>query len=131
MAQALKCQIAHPALGLLRGTNFGGHGVAILASKQSAPGGHFGSVVSCFDAVSCLVRHMTVALPCLGLDSMGNGLKEIRWDGSRVSLAYDTDTQSIPALLAAHDKDVAAKFCIGPVVVNLELSWAHSCQTLP
>ena len=54
MAQALKCQIAHPALGLLRGTNFGGHGVAILASKQSAPGGHFGSAVSCFDAVSCL-----------------------------------------------------------------------------
>ena len=58
---------------------------------------------------------MTVALPCLGLDGMGNGL-EIRWDGSHLSLAYDTDTQSIPALLSAHGKDVAANFCIGPMV---------------
>ena len=72
-----------------------------------------------------------MALPRIGLDGMGNGLKEIRWDGSHVSLAYDTDTQLIPALLAAHGKDVAAKFCIDPVVVNLELSWAHYCQTLP
>ena len=56
-----------------------------------------------------LARQMTVALPCLGLDGMGNGL-EIRWDGSHLSLAYDTDTQSIPALLSAHGKDVAANF---------------------
>ena len=78
-----------------------------------------------------LGRQLTVALLCIGLDGMGNELKEIRWDGSHASLAYDTDTQLIPALLAARGKDVAAKFCIGPVVVNLELSWAYSCQTLP
>ena len=78
-----------------------------------------------------LGRQLTVALLCTGLDGMGNELKEIRWDGSHVSLAYDTHTLLIPALLAAHGKDVAAKFCIGPVAGNLEPSWAHSCQTLP
>ena len=67
----------------------------------------------------------------LRIGQYGQRAEEIRWDESHVSLAYDTDTQSIPALLAAHGKDVAAKFCIGPVVVNVELSWAHSCQTLP
>ena len=67
----------------------------------------------------------------LRIGQYGQRAEEIRWDESHVSLAYDTDTQSIPALLAAHGKDVAAKFCIGPVVVNVELNWAHSCQTLP
>ena len=78
-----------------------------------------------------LARQLRVALPRIGLDGMGNGLKEIKWDGSHVSLAYDTDTQLIPALLAAHGKDVAAIFCIGPVARDSEPSWAHSCQTLP
>ena len=76
-----------------------------------------------------LAQQMTVALPCLGLDGMGNGL-EIRWDGSHLSLAYDTDTQSIPALLSAHGKDVAANF-FWPNGGYLELCWAHYCQTLP
>ena len=50
---------------------------------------------------------------------MGNGLKEVRWDGIHISHAYDIDTDLIPALLAVHGREVAAKFCIGPVVGDL------------
>ena len=66
-----------------------------------------------------LARRLRVALPCIGLDGMGNGLKEVRWDGIHISHAYDIDTDLIPALLAVHGREVAAKFCIGPVVGDL------------
>ena len=66
-----------------------------------------------------LARKLRVALPCIGLDGIGNGLKEIRWDGIHISHAFDIDTELIPALIAVHGRDVAAKFCIGPVAGDL------------
>ena len=66
-----------------------------------------------------LARKLRVALPCIGLDGIGNGLKEIRWDGIHISHAFDIDTEFIPALIAVHGRDVAAQFCIGPVAGHL------------
>ena len=95
-ADGTSAEVSDSTSSAWRATDLGAHCVAILASKQSGPGGWFGTAVSCFGAVSCL--GMTIASgPTTRW--IGRHLKEIRWDGSHVSLAYDTDTQLIPVCL--------------------------------
>ncbi len=43
-----------------------------------------------------------LALPCIGLDSLCTGLREMRFDAFEVLYAYDTDAALLPHLLAVH-----------------------------
>ena len=47
-------------------------------------------------------RKMQLGLPCLGLDALSAGLREIRWEGFEISFAYDIDESLIPVLLDLH-----------------------------
>jgi site-specific DNA-cytosine methylase len=50
-------------------------------------------------------RKMTLALPCLGMDALSAGLREIHWDGFEIAYAYDIDESLIPTLLHMHGPD--------------------------
>jgi site-specific DNA-cytosine methylase len=50
-------------------------------------------------------RKVTLALPCLGMDSLSAGLREIPWDGFEVAHAYDIDESLSPTLLHMHGAD--------------------------
>ena len=45
---------------------------------------------------------MTLALPCLGMDALSAGLREIGWDGFEIAYAYDIDESLVPVLLHMH-----------------------------
>ena len=47
-------------------------------------------------------RKMSLALPCLGLDALSTGLREIQWGGFEIAYAYDIDESLIPVLLHTH-----------------------------
>ena len=52
-----------------------------------------------FPAVSRKVR---LALPCIGADALGMGLREMSWDAVEIAYAWDVDPSLLPFLLAAH-----------------------------
>ena len=54
---------------------------------------------------------MTLALPCLGMDGLSAGLREIQWDGFEIAYAYDIDESLVPVLL--HLNGPHANFNIG------------------
>jgi site-specific DNA-cytosine methylase len=54
-----------------------------------------------------------VALPCIGLDGIGAGLKEVGWDGIEVVHAFDVDTELIPALQALHGRRLVEGWNLG------------------
>ena len=60
-----------------------------------------------------LRRPLRVALPCIGLDGIGAGLKEVRWDGLDVVHAFDVDSELVPALQALHGRQAVEGWNIG------------------
>ena len=47
-------------------------------------------------------RKVTLALPCLGMDALTAGLREIQWNGFEIAYAWDIDESLIPVLLHMH-----------------------------
>ena len=54
---------------------------------------------------------MTLALPCLGMEGLSAGLREIQWDAFEIAYAYDIDESLVPVLLHLHGPH--ANFHIG------------------
>lgn len=52
-----------------------------------------------FPAVS---RKVTLALPCIGADALGMGLRSMDWNAVEIAYAWDVDPCLLPCLLAAH-----------------------------
>ena len=65
-------------------------------------------------AFPSLHRKLQVALPCMGLDGIGAGLQEVKWDGVDVIHAFDIDPELIPALQALHGQQAVERWNIGP-----------------
>ena len=51
-------------------------------------------------------RKLKLALPCIGMDALGAGLRELRWDGYEITYGYDVDESLIPILIHLHGGDV-------------------------
>ena len=47
-------------------------------------------------------RKVKLALPCIGADALGMGLKEMQWSAAEIAYAWDVDPSLLPLLLAAH-----------------------------
>ena len=58
-------------------------------------------------------RKVKLALPCIGLDALGWGLKEAGWESYEVTYAYDIDMNLAPALRQLHGEQVST-FHLGP-----------------
>jgi len=58
-------------------------------------------------------RKIKLALPCIGLDALGWGLREAGWESYEVTYAYDTDLSLAPALRQLHGEH-ADTFHLGP-----------------
>lgn len=58
-------------------------------------------------------RKVKLALPCVGLDALGWGLREANWDSYEVTYAYDIDINLASALRHLHGQQTAS-FHIGP-----------------
>ena len=61
-----------------------------------------------------LQRKLRVALPCIGLSGISEGMWHVGWKGMEIIHAYDIDTELIPAMLARHDPEIVQRFNIGP-----------------
>ena len=70
-------------------------------------------------AISCLSTKIESGPTMHWIGWHRQWVEGIRWDGIHILHAFDIDTELIPALIAAHGRDVAAKFCIGPVAGDL------------
>ena len=49
-----------------------------------------------------LDRKMTLGVPCLGMEGLSAGLRDIPWDGFEIAYAYDIDESLVPVLLHMH-----------------------------
>ena len=58
-------------------------------------------------------RKVKLALPCIGLDALGWGLREAGWESYEVTYAYDIDESLTPALRQLHGDQVSS-FHLGP-----------------
>ena len=47
-------------------------------------------------------RKVTLALPCIGANALGMGLKELDWKAVEIAYAWDVDPSLLPFLIAAH-----------------------------
>lgn len=47
-------------------------------------------------------RKVRLALPCIGADALGMGLREMDWDGVEIVYAWDVDPCLLPFLIAVH-----------------------------
>ena len=56
-------------------------------------------LVQVFPTVS---RKVKLALPCIGADALGMGLKEMNWHGTEIAYAWDVDPALLPCLISAH-----------------------------
>ena len=61
-----------------------------------------------------LNRKLRLALPCIGLDGIGSGLKEMEWDGVDIVHAFDVDPDLIPVLQVVHGYAAVERWNIGP-----------------
>ena len=58
-------------------------------------------------------RKVKLALPCIGLDALGWGLRQAGWESYEVTHAYDIDESLAPALRHLHGEQVSS-FHLGP-----------------
>ena len=56
-------------------------------------------LVQVFPTVS---RKVQLALPCIGADALGMGLKEMNWHATEIAYAWDVDPALLPCLISAH-----------------------------
>ena len=47
-------------------------------------------------------RKVKLALPCIGADALGMGLREMDWSAVEIAYAWDVDPCLLPFLFAAH-----------------------------
>ena len=47
-------------------------------------------------------RKVKLALPCIGADALGMGLKEMNWHATEIAYAWDVDPALLPCLITAH-----------------------------
>lgn len=64
-------------------------------------------------ALPALSRKVRLALPCIGLDALGNGFLEMGWDNFEVLYAHDVDLALRGPLTALHGPCVARNFRLG------------------
>ena len=57
-----------------------------------------------FGNTCCLIssRKVKLALPCIGADALGMGLREMDWSAVEIAYAWDVDPCLLPFLFAAH-----------------------------